>query len=83
MAVINKKEINPEAIALENIFLALEGLTFCKDVSAYIVGGSKKLESLISEGKIEVEKRTNSKNGKWFCNAAQVMKHCRNMRKIK
>lgn len=65
---------------MENIFLALEGVTFCKDESARIVGGIGRLETLIAEGKIEMEKRTNKQNGKWFCNAVQVLKHCRNMR---
>ncbi|MDU0248317.1 hypothetical protein RVY68_06350 [Phocaeicola vulgatus] len=39
------------------------------------------LERLIESGKIEAVKPRNSQNGKWFCNAAQVLMHCRNMRK--
>lgn len=70
---------NPE-IELENIFLALEGESFCKDKAAKIVGGVKKLEDLIVNGKIRAEKPTMAQNGKWFCNAADVLKNCRNMR---
>lgn len=72
--------VNPEAIQLENIYLAMSGLTFCKDTAARIVGGRKRLEALISEGKIAAEKPTLKQNGKWYCNAADVLRHCRNMR---
>lgn len=73
-------EVNPEAIQLANIFAALEGLTFGKDTAAKIVGGPRRLEHLIAEGKIDASKPSNTQNGKWFCNAAQVLRHCRNMR---
>lgn len=67
-------------ILLENIMILMSNETFCKDKAAYIVGGQKKLERLIAAGKIQVEKRYNKQNAKWFCNAAQVLSHCRNMR---
>ena len=54
---------------------------FSKDLSAKIVGGVKKLENLIAAGKIEATKPNNVQNGKWFCNASQVLHHCRNMRR--
>lgn len=73
--------VNAAEIQLENIFLAMDRLTFCKDVAASIVGGPKKLEALIAAGKIDVEKGCNAQNSKWKCNAAQVLRHCRNMRK--
>lgn len=73
--------VNPAEIQLENIFRVMEGLTFSKDISASIVGGPKKLEELIAAGKIEAEKGCNAQNSKWKCNAAQVLRHCRNMRK--
>lgn len=72
--------VNPEAIALENIFLVLDGYTFSKDMAAFIVGGRKKLEYLIAAGKIDAVKGRNSQNSKWKCNAVQVLRHCRNMR---
>lgn len=75
------KSLNAAEIQLENILIAMSGEHFCKDKAAKIVGGVKKLEQLIAAGKIEAEKPTNSQNGKWRCNAAQVLMHCRNMRK--
>lgn len=72
--------VNPEAIMLENIMRVMERQTFCKDTAAKIVGGPKKLEALIASGEIQAEKGCNAQNSKWKCNAAQVLRHCRNMR---
>lgn len=72
--------VNPEAILLENIFAVMANETFGKDLSAKIVGGVKKLENLIAAGEIEASKPNNVQNGKWHCNAAQVLRNCRNMR---
>ena len=73
--------VNPSEILLENILLVMSHETFCKDKAAKIVGGGKRLLDLIAAGEITAEKPTNSQNGKWFCNAAQVLRHCRNARK--
>ena len=73
--------LNPAEVQLENIFMVMERFNFSKDISASIVGGPKKLEALIAAGKIEAYKSSNSQNGKWKCNAAQVLRHCRKMRK--
>lgn len=73
--------VNPKEILLENILAVMSDEYFSKDLSAKIVGGVKKLEDLIATGKIEESKPSNVQNGKWFCNAAQVLKHCRNMRR--
>ncbi len=75
--------VNPEAIQLQNIMAVMADESFGKDLSAKIVGGVKKLENLIASGAIEATKPNNVQNGKWFCNAAQVLQHCRNMRKRK
>ncbi len=72
--------VDPAEIQLENIYRVMERLTFCKDVAASIVGGPKKLEKLIADGKIDADKGCNAQNSKWKCNAAQVLRHCRNMR---
>ena len=66
---------------MENIFQVMEHFNFSKDMAAAIVGGPKKLEELIAAGKIYANKSTNAQNSKWKCNAAQVLRHCRNMRK--
>lgn len=73
--------VNAAEIELENIFAVMERLTFGKDTAAMIVGGTKKLEALIAAGKIEAVKPCKAKNGKWQCNAAHVLRYCRNMRK--
>lgn len=76
-----KQPVNPKEILLENIMIAMERVTFSKDISAMIVGGPKRLENLVAEGKIFAEKGTCAQNSKWKCNAAHVLAHCRNMRK--
>lgn len=73
--------MNVAEIWLENILLATEQIIFSKDEAAYIVGGTRKLEALIAAGKIRAEKGCNAQNSKWKCNAADVLRHCRNMRK--
>ena len=64
-------------ILLDNILRLFSTETFGKDKSAYYVGGEKKLMNLIEAGKSESDKPTNVQNGKWHCNAAQVLLHCR------
>ncbi|MCM1075769.1 MAG: hypothetical protein NC411_00220 [Bacteroides sp.] len=80
MAMRPITSVSPESIQLENIYLAVSGLTFGKDTAARIVGGVRRLETLISEGKIAADKTARCQNGKWYCNAADVLRHCRNMR---
>lgn len=80
MGKIQITSVNPKEILLENILTVMANEYFSKDLSAKIVGGVKKLEDLIAAGKIEAHKPNNVQNGKWFCNAAQVLQHCRNMR---
>ncbi|WP_320906217.1 hypothetical protein [Bacteroides nordii] len=70
-------------ILLDNILCVMSTETFGKDFSAGIVGGEKKLISLIETGKIESDKPSNAQNGKWHCNAAQVLLHCRCTKKVK
>lgn len=76
-------EVNTSEILLENILNIMADFTFGKKESMHIVGGEKKLTDLIAAGKIEAIKPTQTQNGKWFCNAAQVLRHCRNTRKKK
>lgn len=80
MARFLVKAVNPMEIMLENILAVAESLTFSKEIASKFVGGPKKLETLIAEGKIEATKRQNLQNSKWDCNAAQVLRHCKNMR---
>lgn len=76
-------EDNIKSIMLDNILSVFSDKTFSKDLSAEIVGGQKKLISLMESGKIAVEKPSNTQNGKWYCNAAQVLMNCRSIKKIK
>lgn len=60
---------------LENILNVMERETFGQRKAATIVGGLKRLEHLMEEGKVRCEKPTQKQNGKWFCNAADVLKY--------
>lgn len=71
------------AVLLDNILRVMSEETFSKDKAAAIVGGERRLYRLIEEGKITASKPNGSQNGKWFCNAAQVLAHCRPFRKKK
>lgn len=54
--------------------IVLNDKTFGRDQAADIVGGLSRLIELIGKGLIRAEKRTNKQNGKWFCNAWDVIK---------
>lgn len=59
----------------EILKIVLNDKTFGRDQAADIVGGLSRLIDLIGKGLIRAEKRTNKQNGKWFCNAYDVIKH--------
>lgn len=50
-------------------------LTFSKAVAAKLVGGEYRLEKLVSNGEIRMDKPTAKQNGKWFCNGGDVLRH--------
>lgn len=58
----------------EVLKIVLNNKTFGRDEAADIVGGLSNLKKLIEKGKIRAEKRTQKQNGKWFCNAYDVLK---------
>ena len=60
---------------LADILAIMDRETFGQRKSASIVGGLKRLMRLMEEGKIRSDKPTNKQNGKWFCNAADVLKY--------
>lgn len=68
---------SPEQIHLDNIYAATATLWLSKTVAERIVGGEKRLLDLIAGGEIDADKPSGSRNGKWRCNAAQVLRHCR------
>ena len=59
----------------EVLKIVLNDKTFERDQAADIVGGLSRLIDLIGKGLIRAEKRTNKQNGKWFCNAYDVIKY--------
>lgn len=59
----------------EVLKIVLNDKTFGRDQAADIVGGLSRLIDLIGKGLIRAEKRMNKQNGKWFCNAYDVIKH--------
>lgn len=67
--------IDPEQLGLLSMAFRKMGITFSKAVSAKIVGGEYRLEKLVSEGKIRVEKPTAKQNGKWFCDGGDVIQN--------
>lgn len=69
--------IDKSGLKLEAIYRRTNKLTLSKSVSATIVGGRTKLERLVGEGKIRAEKPTNAQNGKWYCNASDVLRHAK------
>lgn len=60
---------------LETILILMNGETFGQRKSANIVGGRGRLMRLIEDKKIRTKKPTNKQNGKWFCNASDVLRH--------
>lgn len=55
-----------------------EDITFGQREAAKLVGGRTRLEKLIAEGRIRAEKRTMTQNGKWYCNAGDVLCYVKN-----
>ena len=45
--------------------------------AAKIVGGIGRLQRLMEEGKIRYDKPNDSQNGKWFCNAGDVLRYAK------
>lgn len=69
---------NNQDYRLEMIPLMLNkhGIVFSKTMAAKLVGGHAKLGKLIERGKIRVEKKSLGKqNGKWYCNAGDVIRN--------
>jgi hypothetical protein len=58
---------------LTEIYLLMGKHVFGYRMAASIVGGRARLDRLIGEGRVMAEKRSSSQNGKWYCNAAQVL----------
>ena len=67
---------NADAARLSVILRVMNGKTFGFRYSEQIVGGRARLEQLIIEGKIRAEKVNSwAQNGKWQCNASDVLRY--------
>lgn len=66
-------EDRKKAEHLTEIYLLMGKHVFGYRMAASIVGGRARLDRLIGEGRVMAEKRSSSQNGKWYCNAAQVL----------
>ena len=64
-----------ETLQVISLIFSKLGITFSKAVAAKIVGGEYRLEKLVREGEIRMEKPTVKQNGKWFCNGGDVIQN--------
>ena len=63
---------------LLNIMRVMNDKTFGFRYSEKIVGGRARLERLITAGLVRAEKgNRNAQNGKWLCNASDVLRYAR------
>lgn len=54
---------------------AAKYIMFSKSIAQAFVGGRSRLERLVAEKKIRAEKTTDKQNGRWECNADDVLKY--------
>lgn len=59
----------------EVLKIVLNDKSFSKDESISIVGGQRRFLELCAQGKIRYNKRSSSQNGRWKCNAYDVIKN--------
>lgn len=60
---------------LDTILIVAEKVTFSKNIAQQFVGGRSRLEQLVAEKKIRAPKSSKRKNGRWECNAADVLRY--------
>ena len=60
---------------IEAIKIIFNGMTFGQRKAEKIVGSRDRLFDLVGKGLIRCEKRSNTQNGKWFCNAWDCLKY--------
>ena len=71
-------QYNESEARLQTILRLMNDKTFGLRFSEKLVGGRSRLERLIVEGKIRAEKgNKNAQNGKWLCNASDVLRHAK------
>lgn len=59
----------------EILKIVLNDKSFSKDESVSIVGGLRRFTELCATGKIRYKKVSRAQNGRWKCNAFDVLKN--------
>lgn len=67
---MNSKQVNDATLRI-----VLNGHTFGQREAASIVGGRSRLNALICNGSIRAQKRNQKQNGKWHCDAYDVLQN--------
>lgn len=82
--IIQNTDAIINAAHLEAIYTTLRknSIKLSKSEAAKIVGGRYVLEKLVALKKIRMTKPTEKNNGKWFCNAEDVLRYA-NYKKTK
>lgn len=62
---------------LENILAVTSGMIIGKRTAEKLVGGPKKLERLLVEGKVDCAGKGKGQSGKWRFDLSSVLQHCR------
>lgn len=61
----------------EVLKIVLNDKSFSRNESASIVGGLSRLYDLVGKGLIRAEKKSARQNGRWACNAWDVVKYAK------
>lgn len=62
-------------IRFRSLLIRLQGLVISRTVAVKIVGGEKRLDKLISQGKLNVKKNAGASNTMWRFDAAEVARY--------
>ncbi len=79
MRRINLYQHESPSVRLDSIYHAVRDINFSKNVAATIVGTRTRLEDLVAQGFIRMEKPTGHQHGKWLCNASDVLRYAASM----
>lgn len=59
----------------ETLKIVLNDKSFSKDEAISIVGGLRRFTRLCATGRIRYQKKSTAQNGRWECNAFDVIKN--------
>lgn len=57
------------------VLRAAQNVTFSKNTAAKLVGGQRRLETLVASDRIRAIKTTDRQNGRWECNGSDVLRY--------